>query len=247
MRLFGMRREAAAFRFLVLALLAVLVMAGCGSGTASGNGDSVDEEAVQTSPEAARSFVEKVVATGQEGADGSAVTLTVTEEEVSSFLDLASKVAREAAAQGADSLSDLERMDPDTLPEGAEELPQLLRELRTEGDVPDVQLPNLEIWSRIAVPRVHFAGNGQIVVAGLVDILGFPQQVRIVAVPRTEGDKVLLTFVEGRIGRLPMPTWLANQLITNVDDLVVLGQDYAGISDVVVTEGEMTVTGRLED
>ena len=245
MKLFGMRREAAAFRFLVLVVLAVPLLAGCGGGEAPGSGP--DEPVVAISPEAARDFVEKVVATSREGADGDEVTLTVTQEEVSSFLDLASQVARQAAAQGADSLSDLERMDPATLPEGAQDLPELLATLRAEGDVPDVQLPDLEIWSRITDPRVRFEADGQMVLTGRVDLLGFRQPVRIVAVPRPEGDKVFLTFVEGSIGPLPVPAWLADQLVTNVYALLLLGQDYAALSRVAVTEGEMTVTGRLEE
>jgi len=134
MKSWRMGREASAFRFLVLplvAILAVFVMAGCDGAAVGGNGQP--EPAIETSPEAARTFVEKVVATGEEGADGDEVTLAVTQEEVSSFLDLASRVARVAAAQGADSLSDVERMDPATLPEGAEELPELLAMLRAEG------------------------------------------------------------------------------------------------------------------
>lgn len=69
---------------------------------------------------------------------------------------------------------------------------------------------------------------------------------RIVAVPRPEGNKLFLTFVEGSIGPVPMPAWLADQLVTNVDALMVMGQDYASVSDVTVTEGELSVTGRLE-
>lgn len=239
-----MRREAVAFRFLVLASL-MLVLAGCGGG--NGNPLDIDEGVVQTSPEAAQSFVEKVVATGQEGADGDEVTLTVTQEEVSSFLDLASRVARQAAAQGADSLSDLERMDPDTLPEGTEDLPELLAALRAQGDVPDVQLPDLEFWSRVSEPRVYFKENGQIAVVGLVDLLGSQQRVRVVAVPRPEGDRVFLTFVEGSIGSVRVPAWLAERVMANVDALLLMGQDYAEISQVVVSQGEMSVTGRLEE
>jgi len=207
----------------------------------------VDEPVVETSPEAARALVEKVVATGEEGADGDEVTLTLTQEEVSSFLDVASSVAHVAAAQGADSLSDLERMDPDTLPEGAGDLPELLAVLRAEGNLPDVQLPDLEYWSRIYDPRVRFEADGEMVLTGNVDLLGFRQPVRIVAVPRREGGSVFLAFVEGRIGPLPVPSWLADQLVSNVDALLLLGQDYAAISNVTVTEGELSVTGRLEE
>jgi hypothetical protein len=245
-----MHREAAAFRFLVLAVvaaLAMLLMAGCGAGVAPGRAGGTDEPAVATSPEAARSFVEKVVATGREGADGDEVTLTVSQEEVSSFLDLASQVARQAAAQGADSLSDLERLDPATLPQGAQDLPELLAELRAEGDLPDVQLPDLEVLSRVADPRVRFGANGQLILTGSVDLLGFRQPARLVVVPRPAGDKVLLTFVEGRIGPLPVPTWLVDRLVGSVDALLLLGQDYAAVSSVAVTEGELTVSGRLEE
>jgi|GEM_PF-2354060 len=243
-----MGREASAFRFLVLPLvmiLAVFLMAGCDGGAVGGNGQP--EPVVETSPEAARTFVEKVVATGEEGADGDEVTLAVTQEEVSSFLDLASRVARVAAAQGADSLSDVEQMDPATLPQGAEELPELLAMLRAEGNLPDVELPDLEFWSRIVEPRVRFEGDGEMVVTGRVDLLGFQQPVRIVAVPRPEGNRVFLTFVEGSIGPVPMPAWLADQLVTNVDALMLMGQDYASVSDVTVTEGELSVTGRLAE
>ena len=248
MKSWRMGREASAFRFLVLplvAILAVFVMAGCDGAAVGGNGQP--EPAIETSPEAARTFVEKVVATGEEGADGDEVTLAVTQEEVSSFLDLASRVARVAAAQGADSLSDVERMDPATLPEGAEELPELLAMLRAEGNLPDVELPDLEFWSRIVEPRVRFEGDGEMVVTGRVDLLGFQQPVRIVAVPRPDaaldkGQEHPVAF-----GPVPLPTWLANQLVTNVDALLVMGQDYASVSDVTVTEGELSVTGRLAE
>jgi hypothetical protein len=246
MAILRMRREAAAFRFLVLALLAVLVMAGCSNGAVLGNGQAADEPVVETSREAARSFVQKAVVAGRQGSGGDEVTLNVTQEEVSSFLDFASQVARQAAAQGVERLSDLERMDPQDLPEDARDLPALLAALRAEGDVPDVRLPDLRFWSRIYDPRVRFTAEGQMVLTGRVDLLGFRQPVRIVAVPRPEGDRILLTFVEGSIGRVPVPAWLAEQVVANVDALLLLGQDYADISDVTVTEGQMSVTGRLE-
>jgi hypothetical protein len=246
MRLLAMRREAAAFRFLVLALLALFVLAGCDSRTVLGNGSALDEP-VETSAQAARAFVDKVVAASDAGAAGDEVTLTVTQEEVSSFLDLASEVARLAAAQGADSVSDLERLDPATLPEGAEDLPELLAALRAEGDLGDESLPDLALWSRIAEPRVRFAAGGQMIVTGDVDLLGLRQPVRMVVVPRPEGDKVFLTFVEGSIGPLPVPDWLAGEVVANVDALLLLGQDFAAIRDVTVAEGELSVTGRLEE
>ena len=76
MKSWRMGREASAFRFLVLplvAILAVFVMAGCDGAAVGGNGQP--EPAIETSPEAARTFVEKVVATGEESADGDEVTL----------------------------------------------------------------------------------------------------------------------------------------------------------------------------
>ena len=98
MKSWRMGREASAFRFLVLplvAILAVFVMAGCDGGAVGGNGQP--EPAIETSPEAARTFVEKVVATGEEGADGFAVlggesTGVVLEDLGGEDLELAEKL-----------------------------------------------------------------------------------------------------------------------------------------------------------
>ena len=54
-----------------------------------------------------------------------------------------------------------------------------------------------------------------------------------------------LDFVRGQLGRLPAPEWAFDKLGDLLSSLILLGQDYAEISELSVTEGRMTFVGRV--
>ncbi len=236
-------RKGLSFSLVVFVMLAGLLLAGCQFPGAAGSLPD-DGPPIPVSPEAARRFAEKL-ADAQSAIDaGNPATLTVTEEEATSFVDLGSQVAREMEERGVETLEDAERIEGTQLPEGAQDLPEWLRDLRQDGDVPNLRIPDLAFWLTITEPQIHFKDNGQVVLRGAIEIANEQQPLRMVMVPQVTDGRLDLDFVEGQIGPLPVPEWLVDSFTQGLADLLLASQDYVEVSAVQVDEGTLTVSGR---
>ena len=87
--------------------------------------------------------------------------------------------------------------------------------------------------------QVRFTGSGDVVVAGYVQAWGWRQPGLVVFAPRAQRGVLELDFVKGRLGRMPAPAWAFDMLGRLVASLILLGDDYAEISDLTVTEGRL--------
>ncbi len=225
---------------LSLIILAALALSACGSEASQAELPD-DGPPPVTSQEAAQRFVEKVVAAGESSKAGGQFTLTVTEEEVNSFLTIGATLLEQLQTVP------LEDIDPtDALPglgeiEERSEWEALLKQMEK---LPDVQLPNVGTGLTIEEPQVHFRGDGRVIVHGYGKILRWRQPVRAVVTAHAADGELEIDFVEGQLGNVSMPEFIFDIIGKSVTEALVLGQDYAEITEIRVSEGTLTLTGR---
>jgi hypothetical protein len=204
-----------------------------------------DGPAIATSPAAARQFVEKVTVAGRSGAQTGQLTLTVTEQEVTSFLQIGSQLREQLQAAGnVEHLEDLAQLDSLEGLHGIEGLEQWQQLARQREGLPRIPLSDLSLRLGLHQPEVRFLASGGIVVRGEAKLLWWRQPFRVVVAPRASDGELVLDFVEGRIGPLPLPEWLFDLIGVGLARAILIGQDYAAITRIAVADGTLTFSGR---
>ena len=204
-----------------------------------------DGPPVTTSQAAALRFVEKVTAAGQSGAESGRSTLTVTEEEATSFLNIGTALSEQleqlGSVQGLEGLGQLEGIEGLEALEGIEGLDRL-RELAGQREGLRGLRPRLSIRE----PEVRFQKEGRVVVRGYAQIWRWRQPVRIVVAPHARKGELDLDFVEGKLGPVGLPEWLFDLAGFGLSRVILAGQDYAEIDEITVRDGSLTVSGRYD-
>jgi hypothetical protein len=114
--------------------------------------------------------------------------------------------------------------------------------------LPDVQLPDLSLRLGIEEPQVYFKANGHIVIRGFGELRGRRQPVRVVVAPRAADGELVLDFVEGTLGPVPVPEALFDRIGEVLAEAILTGQSYLQVAEVTavsVGDGTLTVSGRL--
>ena len=92
--------------------------------------------------------------------------------------------------------------------------------------------------------EVRFKGNGHIVVRGYGQVRKLRQPLRVVVAPRASDGELVLDFVEGKLGPVPLPEPLFDLIGKALSRAILAGQDYAEIQEITVAEGTLTLRGR---
>jgi hypothetical protein len=204
-----------------------------------------DGPPIATSQTAARQFVEKVTDAGLNGSKTGKFALTVTEEEVTSFVQIGAQLAEQLQeAKNLETLEDLAQIQDLEGLEGIEELEQWQELARRREGLPKIRLPDLSLRLGIQDPEVRFQANGQIVVRGYGQVRRMRQPLRAVVTPRASDGELVLDFVEGNLGPVPLPEGLFDLIGEGLAHVILLGQDYAEITLIDVLEGVLTISGR---
>lgn len=230
-----------------LALLVVAVIVAGLSLTRCAPGFDLEEltaeygPAVPVTDEAASSFFGKVATAARRGVETHQVSITITEREATSALAL--------SAQVAEVLQELQTMPPEELQNTD---PAELKRRVLERGAPD---PERSAWARVGHalnPRVglrdaqvRFLADGRVVVAGYVHAWRWRQPALMIVAPRAQRGSLELDFVEGRIGRLPAPEWLFDRTAGLLSSMILLGRNYAEISQLEVRRGTLTFVGAI--
>lgn len=146
--------------------------------------------------------------------------VAVSEEAARS---LEAKFAEAAAAQGASTVTMTQ-----------EEVTSYLALRLASAEVP------------LTNPQVYFKEDGGVVVRGQVDYQGQIQPIRVVARPSASDGTLVVDIVEGRIGPVPVPGPLLDQIEGNLADAILAGQQYARLDEVRVDGGQLTLTGQRQ-
>jgi hypothetical protein len=204
-----------------------------------------DGPPVATSPAAAGRFAQKVVAAGERAADTKRFNLTVTQEEVTSFLNLGSQLAEQMqAAYGVDSLQELQALQGQQALQAMEGLPDWAKQLQGGQNSLGLDLPDLSLRVTIKEPEVYFKGNGQMIVRGYGEALGQQQALRLVLAPYASEGELALDFVEGNLGPVPVPEGVVDLVGKGLASLILVGRDYVEISKIQVSNGSLALSGR---
>jgi len=233
--------------FAVGAVIVVLSLVTCSWGVDPASLTSSYGPPIPASSAAAERLLTRSAAAVRGLASSRTIRLTVSEAEATSALSLGMMLPEVMRA--------MEHMSPEQIrgTTDLDELRELLRkeaaaareaELRGQGVVQRL-LAKLDPQIRTGNVQVRFEESGQIVVAGYVQAWRFRQPAMVVVAPRARSGELELDFVQGRLGRVPAPEFAFDLLGDLLASLILLGQDYAEISELTVGDGSLRFTGRL--
>lgn len=168
-------------------LLLTLALAAC---TLPSSAMPDDGPPVAISEEAAASLEQKVQGLATSGS----ATLTVTQEEISSYLAL-----------------------------------RLL-----SADMP------------LRQPQVYFKEGGQMVIRGNIEFQERSQPLRIEATPTLVDGKLNLAVSSARVGPLPLPTSIIDQIEGALGEAILAGQKFGKLTEISVGAGTMTIAGERQ-
>jgi hypothetical protein len=195
-----------------------------------------DGPPIAISQEEARRFVEKVTVAGENAASTKRLQLTVTQGEVTSFLDIGARLAKQMEAMNVESLEELGQL------QDAPELRDWM-ELLQGGESLPLGLSDLSLRVGIREPQVYFKGDGRIIIRGYAEALGQREPLRLVLAPRASEGELVLDFVEGKLGPVPIPELLVDQIGTGLAKLILAGDEYVEIAQILVNDGVLTISG----
>jgi len=229
---------------MTVAIVAVFVLTACQL-PRLGQAELPDDGApIATSQEAARQFMEKITDAGLNGSETGQFTLTVTQEEVTSFLEIGSTLADQLqSVKNLENLEDLADLSDLEGIEGVEGLDKWQEILRRREGLPKIRLPNLNLRLSIEEPEVRFLSNRQIIVRGYGRLLMLRLPLRVVLAPRADDGELVFDFVEGNLGAVNLPEGLFDLIGKALAQAVLLGQDYGEISQIEVGDGVLTLSG----
>jgi hypothetical protein len=231
-----------------LAFAVALLLASCQSPAFLKSELPDDGPRIEPTQEAALRFVEKVTDAGQAGVRSGQSALTVTQAEVTSFLNIGAQLAEQLQqVQNVETLDDLAQIDniEDLGVEGVdgEALSRWQQLARRREGLGGLRLPDLSLRLAIQEPQVYFKGNGQIVVRGYGQVRSVRQPLRLVVAPRAREGELVLDFVEGKLGPVPLPEGLFDLIGKALSRAILAGQNYAEIQEITVGEGTLTLRG----
>jgi hypothetical protein len=223
---------------MAVALAVVLVLTGCQPPEFLQAELPSDGPPIPVSQAAAARFVEKVTAVGESAAVTKSLDLTVTQEEVTSFLGISSQIAEQMEELNASGIQGLQQLEGSPEFQAIEGLPEWLELLQGRE-----LLSDLSLRLGIHEPQVYFKGNGQIIIRGYVEALGQRQPLRLVLAPQASDGEVIMDFVEGKLGPVSVPEALIDQLGLGLAKLLVAGDEFVRVSEISVDNGTLTVRG----
>lgn len=226
---------------LVTALIGMLILAGCADAGALLEVELPDDgPPPPTSAASAGRFLQKLSTAGEGAANTGRFTLTVTDEEVTSFLNVSSILRRQF---GDLPIQDLEQLRDLPELEGID-LERYRDFLGEGGRIPALGDDGLRLRLTIQAPQVYFLGDGRMIVRGKARFLVVSLPIRVVAAPRASQGELVLDFVEGQVGPVPMPEILFDYFGNGLARALLAGREVAEITEIRVTEGVLSVTGR---
>jgi hypothetical protein len=228
----------------VVGLVAILALAACQKPAFLEAELPNDGPPIAVSQEAARRFVEKVTVAGQSAAETKSLSFTVSQEEVTSFLNIGGLLAEQVQALDLENLEDLQQLESAQGLEGLEGLQEWQTLLAAREGLPNIRLSDLSLRVVLREPEVYFKSNGHIVIRGYAEAVGQRQPLRLVLAPRASEGELAFDFVEGNLGPVSVPELLVDQVGKGLARAILTGQEYAEVTQVHVGDGSLTLSGR---
>ena len=243
-------RFTAAFRRLGLGLLiVVLSVATCSWGVDPSTLTEAWGPRVPASTEDAARALTRGAAVLQTAPQTGSVRFTLTEAEATSALSIGLMLPELMRAADAIPQEEIQR---------APDLEALRERIWAEADRQREAWAEQSGWfERVLVKvdpkirtgdiQVRFEGSGEVVVAGYVQAWAFRLPGLFVVAPHASDGVLELDFVSGRLGRLPLPEFAFDWMAGMAVRAILLGRDYAEISEISVADGSFTFAARVAD
>lgn len=254
-------------KLLVGCLVVVVLAAACGVAAATVGKDYLESRLatdlpdecpeIAVSQDAAVSFLTKVLTAGEGATQTRSVRVTVTQQELTSFVAIGSLLAEQM--QELQNLQNLQNLSPEQAQQlqelenlqGMERLQALqeFNEQRQEsGNTGPTGLPIPDTSLHVALeePQICFRDDGRVAVEGYGAIRGRRQPLRLILAPRASQGELVLDFVEGDLGPVPMPEPVFDTIGSGLSKAILAGRDYAEIDEISVQQGSITIGGRLK-
>ena len=202
-----------------------------------------DGPPVATSMEAAKRFVEKVAAAGESAVATKRLSLTITQEEVTSFWSIGSEMADQMQALNVQSLEELDGLQDSPELQEVEGLREWLELLQGREGLPQFGLSDLIFRLGLREPEVYFKADGDIIIRGYAEALGQRQPLRLVLAPQASQGELVLDFVEGQLGPASVPEVLVDQIGSVLAKLILAAGEYVEVTEVRVTDRTLKIGG----
>ena len=240
------RRRLGKTKWLLIALLAILLVVGACQAPGLLQAELPDDgPRVATSQAAGLRFAEKVAVAGERAAESKRLRITVTEGEVTSFLNIGSEMSRQLQAiYGVDNLAQLSQLQREQALQKIDGLPEWAGLLERAQGTLGLDLPDGDLRVTIQEPEVRFERNGQMIVRGYGAVLGLRLPLRLVMAPQASSGELVLDFVEGTLGPLSVPEGIVDLVGKGLARLILAGDDYVEVSKIEVSNGSLTISGR---
>ncbi len=227
-----------------LGVLLVMVIGSCSAFQPGGVAAQLPDDgpAPTVSRTAALSFVEKTLTAGESVAENKSFTLTVSDAELTSFLNIRTELTQELQNAGIDQLGQIDGLQglaPGNI--NVDAWRSLLGAGPNNGNG-GLALPRLSLGLRD--PQVYFKANGDVIARGDLTLLRWKLPIRVVVAPYASDGEMSLDFVEGQIGSIQLPAFLFDLLGKGLVKALTIGQEYAQITQIQVSAGTLTLSGR---
>ena len=239
------RRILGKSKWLLVALLALVVVGACQAPDFLQAELPDDGPRIATSQAAGLRFAEKLATAGERAAESKSLRITVTEGEVTSFLNIGSEMSRQLQAlYGVGDLTQLSQIQREQALQNIDGLPEWAGLLERAQGTLGLELPGGELRVAIRDAEVRFERNGQMIVRGYGEVLGLRLPLRLVMAPRASSGELVLDFVEGSLGPLSVPEGIVDLVGKGLARLILAGNDYVEVSKIEVADGSLTLSGR---
>jgi hypothetical protein len=205
-----------------------------------------DGEPIAISPDDALVFARKLTVAAGDATSTKAVSIVVTDEEVTSFLAIASLLSGELqTAGGSGDLSELTSLG-DAIPGGNVASVDNWKDLvESQGGIGSVLTRGLDLRVAIQEPEVRFTAEGEVIIRGYGKVAFITVPARLVVKPQIVDGQVEFDLVEGQFGRLPLPGAMSNLAESAIERALLGGYDIASVERIIVSDGTFAFTGQL--
>lgn len=197
---------------------------------------------VPVSGDAALALAQKVQASIGDAPGTKSVTIHVTEQEVTSFLAIASLLSGQI--QDAGGSGDLGQIDILTSSQGAD-LASWQDLIDSQGGLGTILTKGIDLGLAIRDPEVRFTDNGEIIVRGYGKIGPLSVPARAVVAPHIVDGALEFDVLEGQLGRLPLPGGISNLLSDGIEKALLAGHNVATVTQIDVDQGTLTFSGTV--
>ncbi len=219
-----------------LLLLVLFVLSSC---SPSGVQLPDDGAPPPVSRQAGLSLIQKTVTAGKNALAAQAFTLTLTDSEVTSFLSIREELLREMQALDLTEIRELEGLEGlDTAAIDIGVWNELLAQGAREGG------GLLRLRPRLGTSQVYFKEDGSIIAKSTFAFARWEVPVRLVTAPRASEGELAFDFIEGQVGQVKLPEIVFNLFTKGLADVLLAGQAYAEITEIRVSSGVITISGR---